>query len=509
MADKKNEFKKFWYNITKSLKNVTRLKARTDFLTKCLKSQIIPPTLKTKPPKSNPNQDHPKNSIRFKNVANNASKQYLQIAVFDAKRASKQANKEHQSLLDNLMKNFTIDQREEIENEITKLEEHMLQQHNIKYLSKLQHLKLKHHMSTVHQGYKNYKSDSCDKSYSEQNVHESYKCDSCGKSFANKSGLKNHSSHVHEGYKNYECHLCGESFSETEHRIPGFANRPSKSRRFIKRSKYKKWKRMQSMKNLPDLVHNLSDFELTQPMISLFNRGLGFVPTPKSINISQTMAELDKYNRRMKWNEFFFEKEIEQDPDLPLNVFCREKTNLPKIKPPNSLNVYLGAIRSDILGSTRKPKSLKDNLSAREHSAIKELTKLQSTGQIQIKPADKGGGVVVMNSSDYLNEMSKQLSAVFTNKDSSTSPFYEQIEPKALEIQKKAIQKIINKGLNLNIISKSDKEFMMPSGKPNKLYGLPKMHKIVHESVKDHKCDSCGKTFSEAGTLKKHIHTVH
>ena len=88
------------------------------------------------------------------------------------------------------------------------------------------------------------------------------------------------------------------------------------------------------MKKPLDIVHNLSDFELTEPMKSLLNRGLGFVPTPKTINISQTLADLDKYKRRVKWAEFFFEKELEEDPDLPSNIFCKDKTNLPKTKPP-------------------------------------------------------------------------------------------------------------------------------------------------------------------------------
>ena len=113
-------------------------------------------------------------------------------------------------------------------------------------------------------------------------------------------------------------------------------------------------------------------------MKSLLNHGLGFVPTPKTINITQTLADLDKYSRRMRWSEFFFEKEIEEDPDqnLPANIFRHDKTNLPKTKPPNSLQVYLGAIKSDILGSCRRPNSCKDNLTASEHSAIKELAKL-------------------------------------------------------------------------------------------------------------------------------------
>ena len=31
----------------------------------------------------------------------------------------------------------------------------------------------------------------------------------------------------------------------------------------------------------------------------------------------------------------------------------------------------------------------------------------------------------------------------------------------------------------------------------------------IHEDHKDYKCESCGKSFSEAGHLEKHIHPVH
>ena len=31
----------------------------------------------------------------------------------------------------------------------------------------------------------------------------------------------------------------------------------------------------------------------------------------------------------------------------------------------------------------------------------------------------------------------------------------------------------------------------------------------VHNGQKDHKCDSCGKSFFEAGSLKEHINSVH
>ena len=143
MASRMNEFRRFWNNITNSLKYTTRLTARADFLKQCKKSKIIPPTLKTHPPRNNPNQD--------------------QITALDTKRAAEKAEKDHQSVLDNLMKNFTFDQHENMKNEVAKFEKNMLKQHNTKYLAKIRHLKLKHHMNTVNEDVKNYKCDSCGK----------------------------------------------------------------------------------------------------------------------------------------------------------------------------------------------------------------------------------------------------------------------------------------------------------------------------------------------------------
>ena len=43
------------------------------------------------------------------------------------------------------------------------------------------------------------------------------------------------------------------------------------SRGFIKRNKYQKWKRVESRKQNLNLVKNLSDMVVTEPMISLLN----------------------------------------------------------------------------------------------------------------------------------------------------------------------------------------------------------------------------------------------
>ena len=120
-------------------------------------------------------------------------------------------------------------------------------------------------------------------------------------------------------------------------------------------------------------------------------------------------------------------------------------------------------------------------MTPKEREAIQNLIKAQSSNLIQIKPVDKGGGFAIMNFDDYLDEMSNELKAKFTHEDNTTSFFYEKSDAKSLELQKKSVIHLIEKGIHQNLISKKDRSIMQPSGKPNRLYGLPKVHKGVKE----------------------------
>ena len=79
----------------------------------------------------------------------------------------------------------------------------------------------------------------------------------------------------------------------------------SKTRRFVPRRKYQQWKKVEATKKNLGLIHNFSDINLSNGMISLLNKGPGFVLLEHTLNVTQTMADLNKYERRIRWCEYF------------------------------------------------------------------------------------------------------------------------------------------------------------------------------------------------------------
>ena len=256
-------------------------------------------------------------------------------------------------------------------------------------------------------------------------------------------------------------------------------------RRFMKRWRFRRWKRREAARKV-SIVHNYSDFSVTDGMSSLLNKGLGFVPTPGHVNKTQLITDLCKYERTMRWREFHAEKDEDENNNSistedggPANIFPSKKTNLPTVPPSQHLTNYLGAVRSDLIASCGE-KSCKSNLSPSELQALRELKKEQNCGDIVIKPADKGGGVCILKKSDYINELNAQLQATFKQGDSEI-PFYAKAQESELRQQQSEIKNLIDNGHVNQFISDSDKRAMQPSGTAGRLYGLPKCHKKIPE----------------------------
>ena len=438
------------HQVNKKITVLEKMKSRLWFLTECSKHNIVPNTLQLKTPNTEPNKNEGSNTRnRYINNIKSASIKNLRIARQDAISCLKIFEEEFDHFVENVNNGLTPDQKTQMKENIKKQIYKMKQISNSKHKKKLGHLKMKYNIPKT---------------------------------------------------------------NKENQRIPGVEKKKTTTRRFIRRSKYQKWKQTESKKQKLNLVVNLSDMVITEPMKSLLNRGLSFVPTPSNIDISQIKAQINKYERTVIWKEHHFNEDLEptnlqkSDPNelMTKNIFKLDKTNLPRgRKPPSILQTYLNATRSDVLGSCQQnTQKSYDNLLESEREAIKVLVEEQSNGNIVIKPADKTGAVVVMNKNDYCKEMSSQLQATFIDENKKVHKFYSKSNEENLQKQKTVVNIVIKQGVEYGFISDDDRKYMEPKGKGGRLYGLPKLHKGIPEGKR---IPPCRPIVSNSGANTEHL----
>ncbi|CAH2301315.1 Hypothetical predicted protein, partial [Pelobates cultripes] len=93
-------------------------------------------------------------------------------------------------------------------------------------------------------------------------------------------------------------------------------------------------------------------------------------------------------------------------------------------------------------------KPIYSNISRQQRKAMKEL---QSDTSIVIKPADKGGGVVILNREQYYSEIYRQLN------DSTT---YKELKGDPITQIKKAYSELLDRGKVLEILNKKEFEYL-------------------------------------------------
>ncbi len=233
------------------------------------------------------------------------------------------------------------------------------------------------------------------------------------------------------------------------------------------------------------VVINLSTtFVLTADMKSLLEKNFSFCPSPIETANDQIMVGVDKYLRQVKRTVFF---NTPKDPIDPSNPFISmlssqsssSNANLPfdhsAFRNPSNFNptseqmptldTYCKTIKHRVYTSPGNQFRF-HNLTVGERQALKEL---RDNPEIVIKPADKGGLVVVMDTTMYIAEVKRQLA--------NTNHYRPLLVDPTTQHNDKVL-KAVNEMLWNGSITEKVADFLVFT-KPRTacLYILPKMHK--------------------------------
>ena len=110
----------------------------------------------------------------------------------------------------------------------------------------------------------------------------------------------------------------------------------------------------------------------------------------------------------------------------------------------------MDAVKDEVKNWSKK-KPTRDNLTKSEREA---LNNLKNRTDIVIKPADKGGALVIMNSKDYLKESLRQL---------NDTNYYQKLNKDPIEDHEKLINNTINDLVSENAISEETASLLRPN----------------------------------------------
>lgn len=212
---------------------------------------------------------------------------------------------------------------------------------------------------------------------------------------------------------------------------------------------------------MPPLVHNLSSHPLTKEELSVLERGLYFIPTgPFSSENGSPAHDFREFRRRALLRLHF--GEVSTRPPK-IDLIKSPSTWTP---PPASRTIasYLHSLRRILDDTMEKPLPPPfPNLNHKERQALKDLRRSDLT----IKPADKGGSTVVMDTPAY-----RQACLALLNSPAYGPPTLSQ------ECIEQKTRSILVSMRDIGLIKEKTYEWCAnQTGGPRPFFGLPKIHK--------------------------------
>ena len=213
-------------------------------------------------------------------------------------------------------------------------------------------------------------------------------------------------------------------------------------------------------------VTNLSDKTISNSTLIALSKGLSHIPSPKPAPYKQIYNSFLKYRKNM-YNRYFFRHNTNTNTNRhPFKL----PTNFTAPIPDNSnLQEYISNIYHDLKTEYEKDKEhAKPNISKDELQAVHNL---KTDNDLIVKPADKGGAIVIWPRDAYLAEAYRQLNDSNHYQKLTYDPTLETLAE---------TKRLANKLHTSDIIDNTTHKFLTIDNQARtpQLYLLPKIHKI-------------------------------
>ena len=147
---------------------------------------------------------------------------------------------------------------------------------------------------------------------------------------------------------------------------------------------------------------------MTPGETSLLSKGLNFIPTPNKEHPDKLLQDILLFVRELRLNYYFYQDTTTESTEPTEENDTHNDISHPSSgwTPPSGQDPLLESYRSTTIHNTMEIKrknnrKFKRNLKKEEWKAI---TTLRNNKGIVIRPADKGGNIVIMNKQDYVRK---------------------------------------------------------------------------------------------------------
>lgn len=206
-------------------------------------------------------------------------------------------------------------------------------------------------------------------------------------------------------------------------------------------------------------MHNLSSVPLSSQEKKVLGYGLGFVPTPK-YNALRTRIDIFRLVRQLNLRAFFWERGY-----VKPNNFRTLSTFIPNVND-SAIQSFEKIVLRDVTSLEQQQKRVYYNLTEQDRQV---LSNLASKKDIIIKPADKGGGLVILNRKDYESEVYRQL---------REETFYRKLQNYPTSHFSNLLRVVLQEALDLDYIDHDLMKFLYNEHPRTPVfYVLPKIHK--------------------------------